>query len=323
MLVTVAPFGETDPAPIRLLQDNGIAVTLNDKGRRLSEEEVLERIAPYEVLLAGTEPLTPRVLDAAPNLRLIAKSGIGLDNLDLNHARRRGVAVTYTPSAPTAAVSELTIAQMIALLRHTPAADRGLRRGIWRRSIGRGMNTITAGVIGVGRVGRSVIRLLQPWNPARILAADLVIDAPFFEAMHCTAAGLDTIYREADVITVHVPLTARTRRMIGAEELARMKPDAVLINTARGGIVDETALAEALAARPAFSAAVDVFVEEPYSGPLTGLDNCLLTCHMGSATRESRLRMESEAAMEVVRYFRGEPQATPVPDEEYAVQAET
>jgi D-3-phosphoglycerate dehydrogenase len=132
---------------------------------------------------------------------------------------------------------------------------------------------------------------------------------------------VETIYREADIISLHVPLTTRTRGMIGERELSLMKHGAILINTARGELVNEAALAAALRARPDLSAAIDVFAEEPYNGELTGLQNCLLSAHMGSATRDCRLRMEFEAAQEVVRYFRGESPAIPVPEEEYAIQA--
>jgi D-3-phosphoglycerate dehydrogenase len=178
---------------------------------------------------------------------------------------------------------------------------------------------MTVGIIGVGRIGRLVIERLQGWSP-RILANDLRPDADFAARTGCIWASADTIYREADIISLHAPLTRRTRGMIGAREFALMKPDAVLINTARGELVDEGALAAALRSRPGFSAAIDVFAEEPYRGELTALTNCTLSAHMGSATRDCRLRMELEAAQEVVRHFRGEPLAIPVPEEEYEEQ---
>jgi D-3-phosphoglycerate dehydrogenase len=180
---------------------------------------------------------------------------------------------------------------------------------------------MTVGVIGVGRIGRLVIRHLHGWG-ARILAHDLVEDDDFAQETGCQWTMLSTILRDADIITVHVPLTRRTRSLIGRAELAAMKRDAILINTARGEIIDESALAQALRERPSFSAAIDVFEEEPYRGELLHLDNCLITSHMGSATRDCRLRMELEAAREVVRYFKGEPLACPVPESEYAAEAE-
>jgi D-3-phosphoglycerate dehydrogenase len=144
-----------------------------------------------------------------------------------------------------------------------------------------------------------------------------VEDRDFSRRTGCEWTDLATIFREADIISLHVPLTARTRGIIGRRELEIMKSNAILINTSRGELVDEPALAETLRTRPAFSAGIDVFAEEPYRGELTGLKNCILTAHMGSATRDCRLQMELEAAQEVVRYFKGEPFAIPVPEEEY------
>ena len=320
VLITTSPFGETDPKAVDLLSEHGIAYKLNPYGRRLREVELAGLISDYEVLIAGTEPVTPSVLDLAPKLRLIAHTGIGLDNIPLAAARDRGIAVTYTPSAPSPAVAEFTIGQMLALLRQGPHADRELRQGVWNRRIGRRLSGLTVGVIGVGRVGRLVIRHLQAFTPLRILANDLIVDEPFAHLNGCVWTDKETILQEADIITLHVPLTRHTRSMIGRPELDVLRQDAILINTSRGGIVDESALAEALQRRPDLSAAIDVFEQEPYSGELTSLENCLLSCHMGSCTRDCRLQMELEAAQEVVRYFQGQPFVNPVPELEYQIQ---
>src|SRR4026208_495575 len=143
VLITTSPFGETDPKALRLLEQEGIRYVVNPFGRRLREQELAELIGPYEVLIAGTEPITEGVLDRAPHLRLIAHTGIGLDNIPLAAARDRGIAVTYTPSAPSPAVAEFTIVQMLALLRQGPHADRELRQGVWNRRIGRRLSGLT------------------------------------------------------------------------------------------------------------------------------------------------------------------------------------
>jgi D-3-phosphoglycerate dehydrogenase / 2-oxoglutarate reductase len=322
ILITTSPFGESDPKALQLLEENGISYTLNPFGRRLKEHELADLIGPYEVVIAGTEPITETVLDRAPHLRLIAHTGIGLDNIPLAAVRSRGIAVTYTPSAPSPAVAEMVIGQMIALMRRTVNADRDLRRGVWNRWIGRRFNGLTVGVIGAGRVGRLVIGHLNSFHPAHILANDLITDDAFAKLTGCTWTDKETIYRESDIITLHVPLTRHTRHLIGRRELQVVKPDAILINTSRGGIIDEAALAAALRERPNLSAAIDVFEEEPYSGELTGLENCLLSCHMGSCSQDSRLLMEIEAAREVIRYFHSEPFACTVPEAEYLIQAE-
>lgn len=322
ILITTAPFGESDPVALDLLKQNNISYTLNPFKRRLTEAEVAGLIGPYEVVIAGTEPITAAVLDRAPRLKLLAHTGIGLDNIDLAAARARGVAVTYTPAAPSPAVAELVIGQMIALLRKSVHADRGLREGKWNRIIGRRLANVTVGIIGVGRVGRLVIQHLQGFRPKRVLLNDLVTDNNFAKRNGCEWAEKEAIFREADIITLHVPLTPKTRKLIGPDELRMMRPEAILINTSRGPIVDETALFNALRELPHFSAAIDVFDEEPYKGTLAVLENCLLTCHMGSCTDDCRLQMETEAAKEVIRYFRSEPFATPVPEAEYALQAQ-
>jgi D-3-phosphoglycerate dehydrogenase len=321
ILITTSPFAESNPAALELLREHNISYVLNPFGRRLREEELAGLIGPYEVVIAGTEPITAGVLDRAPRLKLLAHTGIGLDNIDLRAARARGIVVTYTPSAPSPAVAEMVIGQMLALLRKTAYADRRLRQGEWNRLIGRRLANVTVGVIGVGRVGRLVIRHLQAFKPRRILIDDIIRDDGFARQNGCVWADKQTIFREADVITLHIPLTSETRRLIGPKELELMKSDAILINTSRGPIVDEAALATALTTRPSLSAAVDVFDQEPYRGPLVSLDNCLLSCHMGSCTDDCRLEMEMQAAMEVVRYCRGEPFATPVPESEYDLPA--
>jgi len=322
ILITTSPFGESDPSALQLLQQENIDFTMNPLGRRLREEEIADLIGPYEVVIAGTEPITAAVLDRAPALKLLAHTGIGLDNIDLAAARARGIAVTYTPSAPSPAVAELTIGQMIALLRKTPYADRRLRERKWNRLIGRRLANVTVGVIGVGRVGRLVIQHLGGFKPSRIMVNDLMTDPALASRTGCIWVDKQTILREADIITLHIPLTRQTHHLIGPRELQMMKPDAILINTSRGEIVDEAALANTLRARPKFSAAIDVFEHEPYGGELTQLENCLLSCHMGSCTDDCRRQMEVEAAMEVIRYFRREPFQTPVPESEYLIQAE-
>lgn len=320
VLVTTFPFGEVDRDPIDLLEREGIPFTLNPLKRRFSEAELAGTIGPYSALIAGTEPITEAVLARAPNLRLIARVGIGLDSVALRASRAKGIVATYTPSAPSPAVAELAIGQMLALLRQTHAANREVREGVWKRRIGRRLGLMTVGVVGVGRIGRLVIRHLHGWG-TRILAHDLVEDNDFAQETGCQWTDLPTILRDADIITIHVPLTRRTRALIGKPELATMKRDAILINTARGEIIDEPALVQALRERPSFAAAIDVFGEEPYHGELLQLDNCIITSHMGSATRDCRLRMELEAAREVVRFFKGEPLACPVPESEYAAEA--
>lgn len=320
VLITTVPFGAHNQLPIDLLKSLGVDFEINPIGRRLTESELVEMAAKSEIIIAGTEPITARVMDAAPGLKLISRVGIGLDNVDLLAARDRGVAVSYTPDAPAPAVAELTIGLMLSLLRHTQVANLTMHRGEWHRQMGRRIPEVTIGIIGTGRIGSRVLRRLVPFGSPRILANDLEPQSNLVPELKVEWVDKETIYREADVISLHLPMTKQTRNMIGREHLMMMKPDALLINTARGGIINEVDLYEVMLNDHLGGAAIDVFQEEPYVGKLKDIDRCLLTCHMGSMSVDCRSRMEIEATEEVVRYLRGLPLESSVPIEEYAAQ---
>ena len=322
VLVSTVPFASHDKLPLELLDSVGAHVTINPIGRRLQEEELAELIPATEILIAGTEPITRTVMDAAPNLRLIARVGIGLDNVDLLAARERGIQVTYTPEAPAPAVAELTVGLMVALLRHTHTANALLHDGQWHRFMGRRIGESTVGVIGVGRIGSRVIQLLSSFGVRRLLANDVEPQADSLKGIDVEWVSQAEVFREADIVTLHVPLTPDTRNLVGRAQLDIMKDDAVLINTARGGVVDEEALLRVLQGGGLGGAAIDVFAHEPYEGPLTLEPRCLLTSHMGSMSVDCRSRMELEATREVVRLLTGESTMCPVPEQEYLIQAQ-
>jgi D-3-phosphoglycerate dehydrogenase / 2-oxoglutarate reductase len=312
VLISTVPFGQVDPESLALLAAAGAECVVNPKGRRLKEDELVELIPDFAALIAGTEPITDRVMAAGRRLKLIARVGIGLDNVDLEAARRRGIVVTYTPDAPAPAVSELTIGLMLSLLRSIPQSDRAIRRGEWTRFTGRRLEHEVVGIIGMGRIGQRVVRHLAGFG-ARVIANDIEPDHAFARQFGVEMCSKEAIYRDADIISLHVPLTAQTRGLVGAKELASMKPGAFVINTARGHMIDEQALAEALRGRRLAGAALDVFAHEPYGGDLRALDNCLLTSHIGSMSVDCRVRMEVEAAREVARFFAGQAPLQPAP----------
>ena len=311
------PFGEVDPASLVLLDAAGIEYVINPIGRRLTEDELVSLVPGFDVLIAGTEPITERVMEVAQQLRLISRVGVGLDNVDLLAARARGIAVAYTPEGPADAVAELTIGLALSLLRSVHLVNTAVRQGVWKRIQGRRLAQVTVGVIGVGRIGRRVMRLLSAFG-ARILANDL---APVMLDESVRWVDKATLYREADVVTLHVPLTRLTRNLVGAAELAMMQPGALLINTCRGGVVNEAALAAALREGRIAGAAIDTFTHEPYNGELVNVDTCLITPHMGSMSVDCRLRMEDGAARNAVAFLGGEPLDELVPESEYAMRA--
>ena len=312
VLITSVPFGQADPASLAVLKTAGADYVLNPLGRRPTEEELAEMIGGFDALIAGGETITDRVMGRAPNLRLIARLGIGLDKVDLAAARARHIQVTYTPDAPAPAVAELTIGLMLALLRFIPQADRAIRQRKWLRPVGRRLADQTVGVIGVGRVGRRVISLLTGFG-CSLLASDTAPTVNVGDPINVHWVDKETIYREADIITLHLPRTAVTADLIAARELRLMKSHALLVNTSRGELVNEQDLVEALREGRIGGAGLDVFAAEPYTGELADLENTVLTSHIGSMSHDCRARMELEAAREVARFIAGEPPLQPAP----------
>lgn len=319
VLITTVPFGEIDHSPLDLLEQAGVDYVINPLGRKLLEAELAEMITDFDVVIAGTEPITAEVMARAPHLQFISRVGIGLDSVDLLEARRKNITVSYTPDAPAPAVSELTMGLMITLLRHVHQADRHMRNGQWQRFMGRRVAELTVGLLGVGRIGKGVIRLLQPYG-ARILANDLQPDRDFGQSHGVEWTEKGYIYKMADIISLHLPLTQQTKDLITIREMTLMKSDAILINTSRGGIVNENDLCHVLQSSGLGGAAIDVFEMEPYKGPLVGEHRCLLTSHMGSMSQDCRANMELEATKEAIRYIQGRPLESTVPESEYEVQ---
>ena len=320
VLITTVPFGDRNRLPLELLEAAGIDYLINPLGRKLKEPELAELAADVDVLVAGTEPIGETVMSRASRLKLISRVGVGLDSVDLVAAERRGIRVSYTPEAPAPAVAELTLALMLSLLRGVHVANAQLHRGEWHRHFGRRIPEVTVGIIGTGRIGSRVLRRLAGFGTPRVLVNDILPDPNVAPALKLEWVDKEEIYRHADLISLHVPLTPQTRNMIRREHLEQMKPDALVINTARGGIINERDLADVLAAGHLGGAAIDVFEHEPYSGPLAGIDRCLLTSHMGSMSVDCRTRMEIEATEEAVRFLTGRPLAGAVPAAEYELQ---
>src|SRR5438874_226483 len=239
VLISTVPFGSLpNHDPLGLLEAARVRYQLNPFGRRLTEPELIELIHDVSILIAGTEPITTEVMEAAPQLQLIARVGIGLDSVDLEAARMRGIAVTYTPEAPAPAVAELTVGLMLDLLRSISRADRLMHSKHWKRFLGRRLDGLTVGVLGVGRVGKRVIRILRGGFPnVRILANDIQPDFSFGEELGIEWVEKNKLYANSDIVTLHLPLTQITNRLITEREIGMMKPSAFIINTSRGGIV--------------------------------------------------------------------------------------
>lgn len=297
ILISTSSFDVEHNDALQRLRALGWHIDNNPHGRRLTEAETAQLLAgDYAGVIAGVEPLTRNVLSRAPALKVISRVGIGMDSVDLETAAERGIKVYNTPGAPVSAVAELTLAMMLNLLRHVGAADRGIRQGDWKPLMGSLLAFRTVGIIGFGRIGRRVAELLHAFGATVLIHDKLVIEIPAY----CERADFDSLLRRSDIVTLHVPLLPELRHMIRQSQLARMKRGAYLVNAARGGLVDEAALLDSLQSGQLAGAALDTFEEEPYRGPLAALPQVVLTAHMGSYARESRIQMEQEAAQNLL-----------------------
>ena len=320
VLISTFPFAASDATPTRLLSAAGIEYLINPIGRKLKEDELADLIGDHDVLIAGTEQITDKVMARASRLRLISRVGIGLDGVDLVATRKRGIHVAYAPDAPANAVADLTLGLMICLLRQVHVSNAQLHAGRWTRLFGRRLGEVTVGLIGLGRIGTGVLARLQGFGCPRILANDIRQNRSLETAFRFKWSTKEEIFREADVISVHVPLTKLTRNLIGRTELEQMKPAALIVNTARGGIINEADLHAVMKAGHLGGAAIDVFEAEPYDGPLREIERCVLTAHMGSMSFDCRTRMEIEATAEAVRFLTGQALESEVPEDEYENQ---
>jgi D-3-phosphoglycerate dehydrogenase len=322
VLITTIPFADKNRLPLDLLENIGIEYLINPFNKKLTENELVEVVADFDVIIAGTELITKKVMDAATNLKMISRVGIGLDSVDLLEAEKREIVVSYTPDAPAPAVAELTIGLMLTLLRSVQLSNMEMHNGKWHRFFGRRLSEVTIGIIGIGRIGAGVLQHLQGFGSPKILVNDISYDNNLDKKFNIEWLDKETIYQRADVITIHTPLTAQTKDMIKKEQLLSMKEDAIIINTARGGIINEQDLYEVMQDGHLSGAAIDVFNFEPYNGKLKEISRCILTAHMGSMSVDCRTRMEIEATEEAVRFLTNQSLESVVPEEEYAVQRE-
>ncbi|HET7011168.1 MAG TPA: hydroxyacid dehydrogenase [Anaerolineales bacterium] len=262
------------------------------------------------IIVRGGSRVTAEVISrAGPRLRVVGRAGVGVDNIDLEAARRAGVAVVNAPLSSTLSVAEHVLALMFALARRIPAGDASLRRGEWRKAELEGSELFdkTLGVLGLGRIGRAVAQRAAALG-MRVVGHDPLISAEAIRQAGATPVDFDTLLEESDYISLHVPLDEQTRGLLGADELQKMKPGARVISTSRGGIVDETALLQALESGRLAGAALDVFEREPPgASPLLQHPAVVVTPHIAAQTAEAQTRASADIAAEVLAALRGEP----------------
>lgn len=295
--IQTTTFGKQNAAPLEVLRQMGVDFVMNPYGRKMSPEEIISLAQDVEGIIAGTESLTARVIAQLPKLKVISRCGVGMDNVDLPAAEKHGIKVYNTPSAPTLSVAELAVGMMLDLLRHITLSTLHMKAGRWEKPMGELLCGKKVGIIGFGRIGRAVAKLLSSFD-VEIGFYDVKDLEPYGLSR---AMGLEELLTWADIVTLHLSAGGSSKPLLGQREIGLLKKGAYLINTSRGGLVDEMALAGALRDGHVAAAALDVFEREPYDGPLRGFDQVVLTPHVGSYVSAARAAMEMEAVENVLR----------------------
>ncbi|HWI17896.1 MAG TPA: phosphoglycerate dehydrogenase [Vicinamibacterales bacterium] len=278
-------------------------VTFSESPAILGGDELVALLRGHDRAIIGLERVDDSVLSQLPELAIISKYGVGLDGLDIDAIGRRGIKLGWTGGVNRRSVAELTLSFAVALLHRVPETAFALRTGAWQKLVGRQLTGRTVGIIGCGFVGQDLVKLLAPFG-CRVLAHDIRDYADFYRDHQVTPVSLTQLLQESDVVSLHVPLDASTRGMIGAAELAQMRQGSFIINAARGGLIDEDALAGALERGQLAGAACDVYAIEPDAHPrLLGLPTFLGTPHIGGSTQEAQLAM-GRAAIEGLEHNR-------------------
>ena len=226
--ITTSSFARYSDEPLKLLDEAGVEYVLNDKGRALTEEEAIEILEGCDGVAAGTEPLTRKVMDAVPTLKVISRCGTGMDSVDRAYAAEKGIQVRNTPDGPTLAVAELVVGLILTLMRHVPHQDRELRSGVWKKRMGNLLHGKNVGIVGFGKIGRAVARLLEPFG------VNVGYHDPFVEDAAYTRLDLDELMGWADVITLHCPKTENGQPLLDLGRLSLMRPGSFVLNVARG-----------------------------------------------------------------------------------------
>ena len=296
------------------ISDEGIDILRNhaqvDIKLGLKPGEIVSIISDYEALVVRSQTqVSAEVIAAGEKLQVIARAGVGVDNIDVEEATRRGIVVVNAPTGNTISAAEHTIALMLALARHIPQANAMLKSGVWQRSdfMGIEVRNKTLGIIGLGNVGSEVARRARGLE-MKLIAYDPFISTDYAHNLQVELVSLERIFKEADFITLHVPLTDSTKALIGAKELALVKPAVRIINAARGGLIDEEELVKAIKEKRVAGAAIDVYANEPVTESiLFEYDNIITTPHLGASTTEAQAMAAEEVAKQIVDIFKGQP----------------
>ncbi len=306
VLITASALFHLEGPYLGALREAGLEPVYPPRAGQMTEDELLATLGGVSATVSGSEPYTARVLESSPTLRVVARVGVGYDAVDVPAATARGIAVTIAPNTNQDAVAEHAFCLMLALVKRLVSQHQGVKAGGWPRGTNLPLRGQTLGIAGLGRIGKAVAVRGAVFG-MRLLAYEPFPDRAFAAAHGITFVPMDQLLAESDFLSLHLPLSAESRHLINRQTLARMKPTAFLINTARGGLVCEADLLEALRAGRLAGAGLDVFENEPPGlSPLFELDNVVLTPHAAGVDLRSRDDMALSAARAVASLSRGE-----------------
>lgn len=301
VLITPRSFGKYDDEPYRIMKARGVTVVENDTGSVLSESQMIARIEDVDGIIAGVDPLNENVLEHAKNLKAIAKYGVGTDNIDLDYCKKHGIAVSITKNANRNAVADYTFALMLNVARRVTEINNGCKNGDWSKKVSLDVFGKKLGVIGLGAIGRGVIHRAEGFD-MQIYGYDVFHDDVFLEDNQVNFTDVETIFKECDFITLHVPLIPSTENLVNAEMLSKAKKNLVIVNAARGGIINDTDLYNALVNKQIFGAGLDVFqTHDPQHSKLLELPNCIVGSHTAASSQGAVNSMSLRAVSNLMR----------------------
>jgi D-3-phosphoglycerate dehydrogenase len=306
IIVTADPMYRTEGPHTRVLREAGFEIVPPLARLPITDEQTIHAMGNVDAVLAGSEPYSERVFAALPGLRLVSRCGVGCDSVDLPAAERHGVVVTITPHGNYGAVAEHALALLLALTRSIVATDREVHRGVWQKTALVPVRGKTLGLVGIGRIGRAVAVRAAALG-MHVMGADPVVSHDHARAHGIELTSLDELLARSDFISLHAPLTPETKGLINRAALAKMKPGAFLVNTARGGLVVEPDVVDALRSGRLAGAGLDVLVDEPprSDNPLLALDNVVITPHLAASDVRAMEDMVVAAAQNIVDFFNG------------------
>ena len=299
ILASPSSIGQIASTPFDLLEKHGYEVVKNPYGRKLTEEETIELAKDCVGIIAGVENLNAKVIDALPNLKCISRVGVGMDSVDIPHAESKGIKILNTPNGPTRAVAELTLGLTMSLLRKIPNAHYDLRNKVWKKQTGNLLFEKKVGILGLGRIGRMTAEMFRALGN-QVAGYDLYPNEEWAKEHGIVVLNLKELLTSCDIITIHVPGKKDGSAIITKAELDLLKDDAFLVNVSRGGVIDEDDLYDVLTSGKLSAVALDVFNQEPYAGRLCDVENVVLTPHIGSYAKEGKLKMEVDAAQNLI-----------------------